>query len=421
MNTNCSHRLLIISNSVLSKTRANGKTILSFFDYLPKDNVRQLYFLKETPTVAGYKYFQIKDEDVIRGIINPQKRGRAYKNVVDCDSSDFVRRPANVKKPVYRLIREAIWKNRWRSKQLDDWLDEFKPDTIFFVAGDSLFAYDICEYISQKYKARTSIYITDDYILKRQKESFFAMVRRKMVFRKMKNCIVHADAFFTISDPMRLAYKNIFGRDSQTIVNIPDPNSNSNRKEKLPFIKYVYAGSLYYGREYVIASIVKALAQYNDIHEKKGLLYIYSNTPLTKEQEALIAVDGVSQYGGALTKDAVNIELQSADVLVFVESFDEDQISKTIFSLSTKVPEYMSMRKAILAVGPENIGSMDYLKDIALCVNNLDDLNEKIELLMEDEKLRDYYSANAYEKFLQNHDKAKAQNRIERIVFGEGD
>lgn len=421
MDINFSHRLLIISNSVLSKTRANGKTILSFFDHLPKDNVRQLYFLKETPTVAGYEYFQIKDEDVIKGIINPQERGRAYKNVINRESSDFVLRPANVKKPVYRLIREAIWKNRWRSQQLDAWLDEFKPDTIFFVAGDSLFAYDICEYIAKKYSARVSIYITDDYIMKRSKESFLAGVRRKMILRKMKSCVLHADVFFTISNPMRLAYKNIFGRDSQTIVNIPDPTAHLYRKEKLPYVKLIYAGSLYYGREYVVESVVKVLSRYNAIHEQKGFLYIYSNTPLTKEQEAMVSVDGVSQYGGALSKEAITKELESSDILVFVESFDDDQINKTIFSLSTKVPEYLSMRKAILAVGPDNIGSMDYLKDVAMCVNNINELYGKVEKLMDNETLRECYSSKAYNKFAQNHDKTRTQERIEQLVFGEGD
>ena len=70
-------RLLIISNNVLSTTRNNGKTILSCIDTLPKNQVRQLYFSEEIPTLADYKYYQISDTDIINARLKREKPGRA--------------------------------------------------------------------------------------------------------------------------------------------------------------------------------------------------------------------------------------------------------------------------------------------------------------------------------------------------------
>ena len=64
------HRLLIISNNVLSMTRSNGKVIMSYFDCLPKDMVRQLYFSSELPSIKGYQYYQISDKDIINDLYN---------------------------------------------------------------------------------------------------------------------------------------------------------------------------------------------------------------------------------------------------------------------------------------------------------------------------------------------------------------
>ena len=136
-------RLLIISNNVLSNTRNNGKTIYSFIDSLDPEYVAQLYFNGEYPSVGGYKYFQITDRDIIKGIFSPKKRGRV---INDCLETKSVAGSGNApahKGEVFRLVREVLWAGKWKSRKLLQWLDEYSPTAIFFVGGDCLFSYDI--------------------------------------------------------------------------------------------------------------------------------------------------------------------------------------------------------------------------------------------------------------------------------------
>lgn len=416
-------RLLIISNNPLSNTNANGKTILSYFDSVPRNQVRQLYFRDERPTVDGYEYFRISDIDIIRGLIAHDKRGGIVSP--SFESRNHNRASTGTSIPVKinnttRLLREGLWWKKWKSKKLVKWLDEFKPTTVFFVAGDSGFAYDICMYIVNRYKSRLSVYITDDYIIPRKQESLILKARRNLIKSKMMRSVKKADSFFTISSVMRTEYKRIFGIDSRIVVNMPDRirqsnNLNNNNNEYV----LLYAGALNYGRDETIHLIATAIDRYNNVfNEKKAILRVYTNKLPAPEILNTICVVGASEYGGSLNRDELNTMLNQADVLVFVESFEEEQIEKTRLSLSTKVPEYLSAGKPVFAVGPSNIGSMEYLQEAAACCNKKEEIYNSLTNLLNDESTRLELAERAYKKYEMNHDKAVIQEPFLYEVFG---
>ena len=55
-----------------------------------------------------------------------------------------------------------------------------------------------------------------------------------------------------------------------------------------------------------------------------------------------------------------------------------------------------------MAIGPKGIASMEYLKDVAICVNNIKDLYSELERILSiDEKEK--YGELALEKYKKNH------------------
>ena len=415
-------RLLIISNNPLSNTNANGKTILSYFDSIPQSQIRQLYFRDEKPTIDGYQYFRISDKDVIRGIVSQQKRGGVvFPNLAQENQNRAVVDTSSTVKinNTTRLLREGLWWKKWNSKKLVKWLDEFSPTTVFFVAGDSGFAYDICMYVVNRYRARLSVYITDDYIIPRKHESLVLKVRRSLIKSKMMRSVKKADSFFTISNIMRNEYVRVFGIDSKIVVNMPDKIQQHEEKDNKNEYVLLYVGALNYGRFETIHLIAKAISRYNGAnHAKKAILRIFTNKVPSSEVLKKICIVNASEYGGSLNRDELNIMLSKADILVFVESFEEEQIEKTRLSLSTKVPEYLSAGKPILAVGPSNIGSMEYLREVAACCNKKEEIYNNLENLLNDRSTRMELSERAYKKFQMYHDKAVIQEPFIAEVFG---
>lgn len=156
---NMDKRLLIISNNVLSETSSNGKTILSYIDSIPKECVAQLYFSPETPKVEGYKYFRISDRDILHGAFNSKLRGHEIKAVqYKCKIASTKKKPVP-KNSLARLGREMLWSHKWKSAALIRWLDDFKPTSVFFHAGDSIFAHRIFSFIVDRYKPKTTVFL----------------------------------------------------------------------------------------------------------------------------------------------------------------------------------------------------------------------------------------------------------------------
>lgn len=398
-------RLLIISNNVLSTTRNNGKTILSCINVLPKNQVRQLYFSEEIPTLDGYKYYQISDADIINARLKKGKPGRA---IVSLDAGNSIKESIkkgsfskkNIKRNSFTLfLRNAIWKNKWKSTDLFEWLDAFQPTIIFFVAGDGLFAYDICKYIKNKYHARLCIYMTDDYIMPRTEDKIIDRLYRNRTKKILGEILEVTDEFFTISEMMKREYKTLFNKDSTIIVNMTDSlkiEDFGNRTNEYPIV-FSYAGSLYYGRDVVLDTIGKALDNYNEkFQEIRGILNIYSNA---SQNKANISENSGCRLCGSLNSEELKVSLNESDVLVFVESSEKKYLEKTKYSFSTKIPEYLSVGKIILAVGPEDISSMMYLRDCAFCVNDIGGLEQAIEIILSMKELREEYGKKAVEKF----------------------
>lgn len=398
-------RILIISNNVISRTKNNGKTIASIFEEYPKENIRQLYFSSELPEdIKLNGYYQISDSDVLKSLIQSSTsvgrvQSTSIMNMVYSSKEKERKIPIN---NFTRLIRELIWKfNYKKSESLIEWLDDFQPQKIFFVGGDSIFAYEITSLIKNKYNSKLLTYITDDYILPRKTVSFFWWIRRNLLLRKMNFLIKDSVALMTISEKMKNEYKRIFKKESLLLMNKSESlRDESIQKKGNNNIKLVYAGGLHYNRYQVLSEIGKAIASINKKENTNIKLSIYTNEQPSDKIIAKINIENGSEYCGNLNREELKIKLNECTIPVHVESFDKKSIESTRLSISTKISEYISLGKPILAVGPKNVASMDYLEGIALCIND--------ESLIESELLRLFFDSN-----FQNELSEKAREQFE--------
>ncbi len=413
-------RLLIISNNVLSTTNNNGKTILSFIEGAEGLEVAQLYFSGELPRVRGYRYFQISDKDIIRGLVSPSKRGREKQaTAAAADADDFSIRGRVGRNDLTLMIRDMLWNNKWESPVLKQWLEAFSPDAILFVAGDALFAYPICNAIRDKFQARLTVYVTDDYIMPRTGEPFLHRMRRERIRKYLESTVTRADCFYTISGLMHDEYLREMKAESFIAVNFPDDLFIPDRREPEQTV-LTYTGSVYYGRAKILGEIAKILKRRNEQDPgTRAILRIYCNRTPDDEQMREMIIDGGSEYGGSLHREELKQTLNESTLLVFAESFEQEQIEKTKYSLSTKVPEYLSVGRPILAIGPEGIGSIEYLKDVSFCINDIRELEERILHVLASGQDFEEKGKAAREKYLKNHNKKEQQRAFLHHVTGE--
>lgn len=418
-------RILVVSNNSFSDTNNNGKTLASFFDKYPAENIAQLYFNPELPSNSRFdNYFRITDIDVVKSVFNKDtfRGGRLDGKAEDIKFQKGNGSLATIIKNnnLARIVRELFWKtNKWRTESLDQWLNEFSPEVVFFCAGDSIFAYDITRYIQNKFDAKLVVYITDDYVLPRKTLSPFWWLRRNLVLNKMNKTVQRSDLFITISQQMKDVYKELFGMDSFLAVNMSDSmKDNSINVENKEEVTLVYAGGLHYKRYFTLNLLAKAIKKYNkNVNNKKVYLKIYSGQEPPNFILKYLNIEGASEFCGKLYPTELRKVLNSCDIPVHVESFDHNSIESTRLSISTKIPEYLSLGKPILAIGPHQVASMEYLKDCAFCITDKKGIENELPKLFNGNELCESLSAKSILKYRNNHDKEKvASQLISKII-----
>lgn len=411
--------------------------MLSFFKGIPATEIAQLYFSPEAPSQTGYhKYYQISDKQVLKSLLKRKHAGgkltfSPHEHKQTTEQNPPVKKIRSIRRShFFRLTREFLWKSqKWQSQELVDWVQDFSPDVIFFCAGDAEFAYEITDFVLNITDAKLVTYLTDDYVLPRQKASFIWQIRQKRIRKKMDHTIAKSQLLLTISEEMRVAYREIFGKDSLVALNMSEsmkielPESTKQEDEALQLI---YAGGIYLQRHEVLQKLIEALGHYNQVTSgPKAFLKIYSAfRPNQKVLEAL-TLEGTSAFLGELTTEELRYELSQADIPVHVESFDEKAIEVTRLSISTKIPEYLSLGKAILAIGPEQVASMKYLEETAYCITEPSKLKSAVSHFLSEESLRSCLGRSASLTYQKNHDAAiirkNLQEQIYQLVESSGD
>lgn len=417
-------KILVISNNVFSNTKNNGKTLLSFFENFPPQNVAQLYFKNEIPiSIDINNYYRITDIDVLKSFFNNKNCGNIVNNNFKVSTANSKNIFSDIIKQsnFLRILRELLWKtNKWKSPKLLKWLDEISPDVIFFAAGDSEFAYDVCAYIQKRYNCKLAVYMGDDYALSRKTFNLGWRLRHYFLSKKMFYIVKKSDVFFTISNKMKLEYKKYFKKDSIIIVNMTNSLKIDTADTRLENDKIVlvYAGGLHYKRYNTLMLLGHAIKKYNNLTTSLRLeLNIYSNQVPNYRILKKISINGSSKFCGSLNKNQLKIVLNQANILVHVESFDRSCIEATKLSISTKIPEYLSLEKPIIAIGPFNIASMEYLKESAFCITNEHNIYNELCNFINNKDLQLKYASKAIKQYNEFHEKSFVfQNLKNQIV-----
>lgn len=391
-------RLLVVSNNPFSNEQSNGKTLLSLINNLPKKNVRQLYFNSQKPTVNGYKYFKISDIDIIKGIFSKERRGEKVDKVARINNS--INKNISIKpSPFKRIIREFLWKNSWNSKNLISWLNNYKPNKVLFLAGDSVFAYDICTYIVEEFNCDLYLYITDDYIF-RKKNGLLEKFRAKCIDNAIKHILLITTQIFTISSIMKKEYDKHFNTNSIILYNSVLPLYKKNICANKNVCKIIYAGNFYYGRDQQILKFFDAVNRINKENKYKRIYVdVYANTSLDNASNNYCKILPCISFKKLINK------YNNANILLFVESFNKKYVEKIKYSFSTKITEYLSLKKPIFAIGPKSSGSMDAIRNVAMCAYNDNEIYKKLVLLIRSSNIQKKLSKKAYNLYLKKFSK----------------
>ncbi len=419
-------RVLIIGHNVLDSRTAFGKTITSFFKDWASENLAELYFHSEVPTMdICSRYYRITDTDALKSIIKRGNAGRSFDLTQIEPERETSRVDDGVKTKVYSfgrkrtsyiyIARNMVWRlSGWYSHKLKEWIKEFNPDVIFFATGDYAFANNIAYRISKDFDIPMVTYICDDYYVNRlNPKSFLSKFVYRGLMKSVRRCVSRSSSLITICDKMTEAYKELFDKPIHTVYTGYSTSGDINVNGK----GVVYLGNLGFSRYKSLVDIGNALKTITDENGEKYHLDVYSAENREEILSHLTEENGIV-FHGSVGSDEVKRIIAGSRIVVHAESFDPVNIYKVKYSVSTKIADLLASGHCILAYGPGEVASVEYLKqNSAACV--VDDrtmLKAALENILKDEARRLGIVENAKKLAELNHNSENVPQRISDII-----
>ena len=232
-------------------SRVGANSWATFLDKYDIEKIAALYLRDEVPdSPVCSRYFHISENKIIKSVL---KRWMKTGNEVipcadDSDGEDLAEHNERYQKMQRKrrysmlLAREVIWKlGRWKTKELNEFLDDFKPDIILHSMDGYIHMNRIIEYAIKRTGAKAIGYIWDDNFTYKQSSKLGYKIYRYFQRKSLKRLAKKTSDFFAITDMTKKEnrLKKLFShppafRQNQMIILM---------KIKLPKI-YIHAQSL---------------------------------------------------------------------------------------------------------------------------------------------------------------------------------
>lgn len=363
-------KVLIFEHPPINK-HGIGKTLYSFFYKWNKEQLGQIYSVDLPVDDELCQYFYVSETGG-----NAENTSEAREKREQYRSSKIYRLlSAFAHSEFGTIIRSVKFPSMInKCKELERWIEQFEPECIFYGIGENVRENQFVLDLAKNRGIPLVLYVSDDYMTKWLERPYIKNYSR-MLFDTYVKSVEYASLLVVISEKMEMLYRSYFPNIEYLVASNSaickrvlrkDIDSVSNE------IHFSYTGNLGFGRWQMLSKFAEAIKQMNrKLQDTTLYLEIYSQE--TPESHVLNSITNeFSSYHTNVIGEELDRVRVNADVLLLVESFDEQYESILMTALSTKVPEYLSYGKLIMAWAPQYAWSLDYLKrnEAAYCITS---------------------------------------------------
>lgn len=420
MNSNLPKVLVVGINAW--RTDGTAHTLMDIFSCWDPKKVALVYTRADLPnTLACKRFFQISESQIIKSVLKPwMKVGRVVENTPNGNTEEITtereRYAKAHKKPsaILPLLREVVWKlGRWKTPALKQFVEDFNPDIIFVPIYPTAYMGRIQRYITKLTGKPTVCYLADDNYSYDACSNIWQYIHRFWLRKHVGPIAKNSKEMFVIVDKEKEDSDARFGTDSVILTKSIDFSGKSytHHTPNSP-LKFVYTGSLIIGRDKTLSLLADAINAVN----KDGLkaeLYIYSQTTPNDEILGHINV-GAAHFCGRISREEVQKVQKEADVVVFAEALSGKEANAAKLSFSTKITDYISNGKCVLAIGKDYIAPIDYFQrnDAAIIAHSAEEIRQCVKQIVDNPIVVDEYGEKAYNCAVRNHEKQMMEQRF---------
>jgi len=408
-------RILLIGSLPYSNSNAS-RAFSTYFDNLSHYEMRQIFSSNKVPTKGHCSsFYRITDIDMVKSwLLFKKAKGNIYYSnkieVYDLSSKksskkrfiNYIYKIGSRKSSIVYILRALLWSfNKWKSSNLNEWINEFKPNLIFLAFSDDLYLLNIAYEYSKEYNAPIITSIGDDYYFRKYSRlSIFMRYYTHIYQKKVDKFFSLVRSVIYIDDKIKNKYQSHFHTHGVTVRLTSSFKPRKFMKIDLCNPKITYIGNIRLGRNASLVMIAKELEKINS----KYKIDLYTNETDNFYLKPLRKCQNIDIHG-SIAYEKVESILHNSDISLILESFEKKDVNFSRFSLSTKIADSLAAGVNLYAVGSIDCGAIEYLyknKCAEVCTNPLEIANTLNEFLLDENKQYQYY-INAIRTLNLNH------------------
>lgn len=239
------------------------------------------------------------------------------------------------------------------------WLRAFSPEVIFTNLG-SIRQIRLAQQISMKAGAPIVPFFNDDWPRTYLKGDVLKAIPRWLLDRNLKQLMRKAPVGCAASDTMAKEYGERYGIPFEPFMYCVDAPPVQPPQPDGDVIRFCYVGGLHLDRWRSLVEVGQCLGE---LPGMRAELLVYAPQKDLERYGPKMSGTGAIRLMGTLPAEAVAQCLVKNHVLVHVESFHPAMRLYTRLSFSTKLPQYLAAGRPVLAYGPEEVASCQYVRE----------------------------------------------------------
>lgn len=391
-------RVLVISGVPFCQENATGITMSNMFARWPHDKLALLYIARTPDRSICDTLFQLGEwrwfllSYLARPVLS--KRWRRLSTEVP---GAAVGAPHTAPSPLaqahrfIRLVNEFV--PVFAMGKVHDFIRRFQPEVIYTTLG-SMKLVRFVTAIARRYALPVVAHFYDDWPAFFYSDGYLGGMPQRALQQALTALFRYVPRGLCIGEEMAEEYTTRYQIPFSPMMNCIDDAlfDVAESTEHADSLVMTYIGGLHLNRW-------KSLCEIARCTNGQCLLKIFAPPDdIRRFAEAFAEFPHVQL--GSLTPDQTFAEMKRADVLIHVESFDEDTIAYARVSVSTKIPQYMAARRPILAYGPGALASMRVIQrahaGVAVTAQQADALNAAVQLLLGNARQREEWAESGY-------------------------
>lgn len=382
-------KVLIITKNAWDDKIASGNTLSNLFKSWPDTQYFTIYCRDSVPDNKCCEiYYSISPVSIIKNLFTPGRIGNSFSlsgtiNVNYKNSFEVsVKRVSKKHRLISTLLYDSLYSTRiWLNHKLKKFVHDVNPDLVFCFGVPDAFTYQMVKYVKGHLKCPVVAYYVDDHYFNRDSRW---NVLHSLGKKRLRRIAEMADKRYAISQMMCNDYSKEMSLEFSLLFKGCEVKEVVHHGGNC--IRIVYAGNLFYHRDIILSELASSIAVLNSKLDKKTHLDIYTSTPINEEMcVRLNIVDASTVHSAKPFEEIVQI-MRCADIVLHVESFDAKQKDIVRYSFSTKITDCLQSGAMMLAIGPKDVASIDFVSNVpgAITITDLKELQKTLSLLIQD-------------------------------------